>query len=478
VSKIRKALFHSSVSQYGANLIALVSTMIVARLLTPDQLGVFAIASGLVMILSEFKLLGAGEYLVREAQLSENKIRSALGLTVLISWSLGLAVAGSAEWMAGFYRIPSLSDLFYILSVTFILSPFISITVAQANRSFNFSVLLQMNLAASLLSLVATVVLISLGFGIYSLAWALVIRTLVEMLVVMLNPATTVFWRPEFRGVGKIAKFGVFNSTANVVSKGIQIVPDMVIGKLGTTMQVGLFSRGLGFIDFIGRTMLMGISPVALPYLSETLRQGGDVIVAYTRACVLLSAVLWPVLTVAAIASLPTIRVFFGPQWDAAAPIATFMAIWLILRSTHGLANKLFVATGNEKITMVKELVLLILAVTFVISAFPFGLNAIASSFVLLGIIELVLVSWLLKRFLALDYITFYKQFFPNVLISVICGLTTWGISFFISFESEPAWKPVLAIFFCLPVTWLGSLFLFKHPLASELGNLTRRAIS
>jgi O-antigen/teichoic acid export membrane protein len=171
---------------------------------------------------------------------------------------------------------------------------------------------------------------------------------------------------------------------------------------------------------------------------------------------------------------LPTIRVFFGPQWDAAAPIATFMAIWLILRSTHGLANKLFVATGNEKITMIKELVLLILAVTFVIGAFPFGLNAIASSFVLLGIIELVLVSWLLKRFLALDYITFYKQLFPNVLISVICGLTTWGISFFISFESEPAWKPVLAIFFCLPVTWLGFLFLFKHPLASELGNLTR----
>jgi hypothetical protein len=90
--------------------------------------------------------------------------------------------------------------------------------------------------------------------------------------------------------------------------------------------------------------------------------------------------------------------------------------------------------------------------------------------------IRKALVRWLLKLFLTLDYITLHKQLFPNVLISVIFGLTTWGISS-LSFESEPAWKPMLAIFVCLPVTWLASLLLFKHPLASELGKLTRRSI-
>lgn len=452
--------------------------MIVARLLTPDQLGVFAIASAVVMILSDLKLLGAGEYLIREAEISESKIRGALGLTVLISWGLGFVVAASGQWMAAFYEIPALIDLFYILSLSFLLSPFISITVALANRSFNFSVVLQVNLISSLVALVATVALIKLGFGIYSLAWAIVIRAVVEMLVVMSNPATTVFWRPQFRDVGRVAKFGAFNSTASVVSKGIQIVPDLVIGKLGTTTQVGLFSRGLGFVDFLAKTLLMGISPVVLPFFSETHRQGGDVVAAYTRACMLLNALIWPVLTVAAIASLPTIRIFFGPQWDAAAPVASFMAVWLIIRSTHSLANKLLVATGHERITVIKELVLLILAVVFVIGAFRFGLNAVASSFVLLGVVELILVSWLLRRILGLNLLSFFKTLSPNILISIFCGLVTWGISFLIPFESEAAWKPTVAILLCLPPVWVASLFLLKHPLASEVRNLIKRAIS
>lgn len=120
MSRIRKALLHSSISQYGVKLIGLVTMMVVARLLTPEELGVFAIASGIVMLLSEFKLLGAADYLIRERELSEDKIRRALGLTILISWGLGIAVMLSGPWVGRFYEIPSLNTLFIsCLSVCF-----------------------------------------------------------------------------------------------------------------------------------------------------------------------------------------------------------------------------------------------------------------------------------------------------------------------------------------------------------------------
>jgi len=478
MSSIRKALFHSSVSQYGVKLIGLVTTMIVARLLTLEQLGVFAIASGIVMMLSEFKLMGAADYLIREVELSEGKIRRALGLTIIISWGLGIAVAVSGPWVAMFYEMPSLETLFYILSLSFFLSPFISIAMALANREFNFRIVLHVNFVGAIVSLVTTVVLIKLGFGYYALAWAIMARVVTEMIMVMISLSSSVYWRPSFRNVREIAIFGVFNSTANVVKRGIKTVPDMVIGKMGTTTQVGLFSRGLGFVDFLASTLFMGVSPVVLPFLSETRRQGGDVLRAYTRACLMLGALVWPVLTVAAIASLPTIRIFFGPQWDAAAPVASFMAIWMILRTTHNLSNNLLVATGREKLTLVKELLLLLLAVAFVILAFPYGLNAVASSFVLLGIAEIVMVSWILKYFLGLNVARFYRELTPNLFISVLCGLATWAISFFVPFSSEDAWKPVGVIALCLPPVWIGSVFLVKHPLADELMGIVRRVVT
>src|SRR5690554_7299878 len=89
-SSIRRAVLYSSVTRYSMRFMGLFSTMIIARLLTPEEIGTFAIASAIVMVMSEFRLLGAGAYLVREQELTEEKIRSATGLTVLISWGLGL----------------------------------------------------------------------------------------------------------------------------------------------------------------------------------------------------------------------------------------------------------------------------------------------------------------------------------------------------------------------------------------------------
>lgn len=182
--------------------------------------------------------------------------------------------------------------------------------MALANRDFNFRIVLHINFAGAIVSLVATVVLIELGFGYYSLAWAIVVRVAVGLLIVLVSPTVPVYWRPDFRNIRDIAAFGVFTSTANMVKRAIKTVPDMVIGKMGTTTQVGLFSRGLGFVDFLASTLFMGVSPVVLPFLSETRREGGDVLRAYTRASLLLGAMVWPVLMVAAIASLPTIRLF------------------------------------------------------------------------------------------------------------------------------------------------------------------------
>lgn len=76
MSKVRRALLFSFLTRYGGMLIGLASTMIVARLLTPDQIGTFAIASAIVMVISEFRLLGAGMYLVRESEMTEEKVRA------------------------------------------------------------------------------------------------------------------------------------------------------------------------------------------------------------------------------------------------------------------------------------------------------------------------------------------------------------------------------------------------------------------
>jgi O-antigen/teichoic acid export membrane protein len=66
MNAVRTGIIYSSLSRYGLKLIALISSVLFARLLTPVEIGTFAIASSLVMLLAEVRLLGASVYLVRE----------------------------------------------------------------------------------------------------------------------------------------------------------------------------------------------------------------------------------------------------------------------------------------------------------------------------------------------------------------------------------------------------------------------------
>lgn len=187
MSKVRRAVVFSSISQYSVRIIGLVTTMIVARLLTPDELGTFSIASAVVLMVSEFRMLGAGAYLVREKELTDDKIKSALGLTMLTSWGLGILVIAAGPVVSAYYDLDPLAPIFWILSTGFFLGPFISIPMALVARQFNFKMILVADVASSFTSLVVTVSLIYSGFSYYSLAWGHIAKMTVELAIVTLS---------------------------------------------------------------------------------------------------------------------------------------------------------------------------------------------------------------------------------------------------------------------------------------------------
>jgi len=473
MSQVRKAVIFSSFTRYSTMLISLVSTMVVARLLTPKEIGTFAVASAIVMIISEFRILGAGAYLVREAELSAAKVQAALGLTILISWSLGVVVFLSAPLASEFFGLPPVLTIFQILSLNFFLAPLVSIPFALLTRGMKFNLLFRAQVLGVTTNLFVTVFLIYAGMSYYSLAWGHTASTVIQFLLLTLfmRPGR-MSYRPRFTGIMEIANLGVFNSLANILRKATVTVPDIVIGKMGTTYQVGIFSRGLGFIQFVSQTLMMGVSPVALPYLSGARREGGDVRFAYQRASVLLGGMVWPVLAVGSVASLPAIRLFFGDQWDAAAPLASWLAIWAALRSVHWFSNEVLLAVHQERIMVLKDALVFAVLLAGIVLAFSGGLERIAQVFVLVGFLEVALISWVLRAYIALPSLQFFRAWLPNIFIASGCALTTLGIKQIIDFSEAPPWQPAILLALVIPPVWVFLLYLFRHPLYSELRGL------
>ncbi|MTI79112.1 MAG: lipopolysaccharide biosynthesis protein [Marinobacter sp.] len=469
MSQVRRSVIFSSFTRYSIMLISLASTMVVARLLTPDEIGTYAVASAIIMIINEFRILGAGDYLVREAELSVAKVQSAMGLTILISWSLGVLVFMFAPLASEFFGYPAVLTIFQILSLNFFLAPLVSIPFALLTRDMKFNLLFRAEVLAVTTNLFVTVSLIYAGMSYYSLAWGHTASTIIlfVLLTLFLRPER-MSYRPRFKGISEIASLGIFNSLANILRKATVTVPDIVIGKMGTTYQVGIFSKGLGFVQFLSQTLMMGVSPVALPYLSGARREGGDVRFAYQRASVLLGGMVWPVLAVGSLASLPAIRLFFGDQWDAAAPLASSLAIWAALRSVHWFSNEVLLAVHQEKIMALKDALVFGVLLVGIVLAFSGGLERIAQVFVLAGFIEVALISWVLRVYIALPFLPFLRVWLPNIFIAGGCALATLGLKKIVDFSEAPPWQPAILLAVVMPPIWLILLYIFRHPLYLE----------
>ncbi|MCK7548608.1 oligosaccharide flippase family protein [Marinobacter koreensis] len=449
--------------------------MLVARLLTPEEIGTYALASGIIVIMAEFKILGAGEFLIRERNLSKENIKSALALTIIVSWSLGLAIIISAPYVSDFYSVEGLKNLFYILSIGFFFAPFISIPFSILTRDLRFLLLLKLQVFSASTNLLVTLVLIFFGFSYLSLAVGQLSSVLVQFIIIniFMRPSSMTYV-PTFSGMKVVAKFGAFNSSANLLKRATVVMPDLLIGKFGTTFDVGIFSRGLGFIQFVSQTLIMGVNPVALPYLAQSKRDEGLIEDAYTKSSVLLGALVLPVLSVSAVASLPAIRLFFGDQWDSAAPLASWLALWAGFRSIHWFANDAFVAVYHEKVMVFKDLLIFFTLTVGVILTAP-NLLDISKVFVLGGAFEIVLTSVLLKKYIGLTLINFYKKYASNFVIASACGLLTILISKVYEFDTAQPWKPAIAISLIMPPFWILLLFLFKNPLFLEIKKIANK---
>lgn len=468
MASVRQSVIYSSLSRYLLMGIGLLSAVVVARLLTPAEIGIWAIGSAIVMILSEFRLLGAGVYLVREPELSETKIRSALGVTFLISWALGILVVLVSPLLAGFYDIEGLRWLFYMLSMTFFLAPFVSIPYALLQRSMNFGRLFVVTVCGAGIGFAVTIAGIFLGLSYYAMALGFIANA-VTQLVLANSLIRQRYWRPEFRDIVPVMRLGAYSSASNMLKKSLLTVPDMIIGKMGTPTQVGLFSRGLGFVEFLSASVQQGVSPVALPYLSEKVRAKADVGKAYLRAGVLVGGVLWPVLAVAAVSSLPVIRFFFGDQWDQAAPVASVLAVWAMMRCVHSLAPELLLSTGLERLLMLRELVLLLVCVAGVLVLFRFGLVFAAMAFLLVGMADLTFTGWIVARRFGISLYRLSMAWGRNLVLALACAAVTLVVDVWLDFDTATPWVVVLVLVLVITPVWYIGLGLLRHPLWQEV---------
>lgn len=463
MNRINTAVFFSALGQYATQIITFSSTVVLARILSPSEIGMYSIAGVTIMIAGELRSFGISHYLVREQKLDREKIQTVLGLAIGISWFLGLTIIAAAPFIANFYNQPPIKLLLWIMSVSFFIGPFVSVPVGLWTREMNFKPIFTRTFIGAIVGGASSITLILLGYSYYGLAIGYVLGLTSELIFTIVSRPENSVWVPKFKRIPGLLKFGFYISLTGMFFRFSEGVPDLVIGRFNPVASVGIFSRGFGAILFIKNLLENAVGPVVMPHLSEVNRSGGSVAEAYLKAINLLVVIIWPLMAVASAAAYPMINFLFGSQWNLSVTLTSILALWAILTYANYFGDSALIAVKQEKLMFQISLATYIFRLIVVIIGATESLEYVAWAMVISGVFDAIIYIWALKKAIDLKLKDLWFTVCPNLVIASCCWLVTKLLDHIIVFESHSAFYSIAIIAPTLFIVWLVLLFALKH---------------
>jgi O-antigen/teichoic acid export membrane protein len=312
---IKRAFILSSIERYYGFIVALVTTIIVSRLLSPAEVGQFSVAMAVAGLALSLKELGVSSFLIRTAQLDPAHLRLGFGLSLTLSATLGLIVLALSGPFGQFFDSAEVTALIRIVSINFFVLPLGTVNFAMIQRAMRFDLSARIGVFATTCSLVVTIYLAANDHGAASLAWGSVALSVATVAATLYLTPEQRFVRPQLKGARDIVSFGGQTTVSTVIADLNARLPEFMLGRVDSLTSAGLYSRAGGLNQNLNDLIQRGAQPVVLPYFASIQRAGGDAIAAYWRLSMLVVGIGWPAYALLAALAEPLTLVLFGEKW-------------------------------------------------------------------------------------------------------------------------------------------------------------------
>lgn len=403
---VRKALGLSAISQLVNFVLGFASVVIVSRLLTPAEIGVFSVAVSVLGFAHVFREFGVGQYLVQAKVVGREQLRAAFSLTLFFSWSIAAVLYLGRIPLAAFYNHEGIAEVLALLSLNFVLLPFGTPLLSLLQRELKFGTLAVVSICNSVASTTTTIVAALAGESYLSMAWGAIAGHITNIVLLNFIRRGEIFMFPTFKGLREIVKFGSVSSLVSFLSEIGASAPDLILGRTLGFSAVAYYSRAAGLRKMVLGQLATLVNKVYFPSFAKNVRSGQNPAELYSRAMNYLLAVTVPTMGLLALLAEPLIIFLFGPQWERAAPLATLLCVFSIISAPYSMANLSLVASGNINRVLHVQLAIQGLRVAILATSIWFSLEIVVPLLGLVAIAEAVFYQNALHKAFQLTFMT------------------------------------------------------------------------
>lgn len=466
---LRRALLFSFAGKYLTMLIDFASVMIVSRLLSPAEIGVYSLAAASVVIGQMLRDFGLSLYIIQEKDLSTEKIQTCFTISLLLCWTIAGVYYLSAPFIAGFLNATGVEELIKILAFNFLIIPFGTFTLAVLKREMKFEKLMLIDVASTIVRVAALLTMLFYGVGVVAMAYSSVMGTVTTMLMTLPFKDWS-HYRIRFQNFRHIAAFSTTISMTNILAELRQIIAEFAIGKQLSVEAVAFYSKASSTTALFSKLILQVISPAIQPYLANLRRNEGDVKSTMLKVFTYVQALSFPFYLFLFYFSEEVILLLYGPQWGTVPPLLEIFCLSMAVANFFPVTDQIFNVTGHEKfvLRLATTLMFLRLAMIGGFVVYDLSLVQLVSMFAALSVTRSLVVAIKLRA-------AFQIGFFENA--RVLMHNASIGLVLLGSFYIEKQWLKMdasdylqfAAIGAASFGIWIALILATRHPVSEEI---------
>jgi O-antigen/teichoic acid export membrane protein len=424
----------AAASYAGGRLLVFVATLVLARLLVPDEFGLVAFALAVMHYLEYLTDLGLGAALVYRPDAEDPKVSST-------AFWIGIG-GGLVLFAVSWFIAPVLGELgpddrvvplFRVLALYFLFTAFGKAHEYLLRRALDFRRLFWPQFLAGLVKGVVSIVLAFEGAG----AWSLIIGQLAGALCQSAALWMVLPWRPSFTisrsHLRPMLRFGLGIVAVGLLGQGARNFDYLIVGaKLGA-VALGLYYLAFRLPELVILSGFQVANEVLFPFYArlregvaeetEELRRG------YLQTVRLGSMVALPAAFVMASLAVPLVLTLYGEEWRASAAPLAYVAIWAGVASLASMPGAVLKAVGRSwLLTATGVMQIAILFPTIWVAA-GFSITAVAASQVVAQTLSLALLGAIIGRILQLPWYATFTAGAPALVLSVVTAAAIYPLT-------------------------------------------------
>ncbi len=445
-----KGSLATGLSQGIAMGFTIISAVILARLLTPDDFGLIGMVTVVVNFLFIFKDIGLSQATIQKDEITHSQISTLFWINSFISLTLGLLLAASGPLVSRFYDRSELTPIMFVLAFTFVVEGLTIQHTALLRRHLRFTAVAIADILSRFSYLVTAIIMALSGFS----YWALVGGHIMRSLVLLSFTLYYCPWVPgrmeKGTGVRKMMMFGGHLTIGHLLAYLARNLDGILIGRIYGAAPLGLYNKAYHLLMQPLSQIRLPLTHLALPVLSSLKKEPERYRNYFKKLLDLSISVALPVTVYCFMDGEFVIRFILGPQWLEATEVFQILAIGGIFVSASFLPGLALLSHGHSKKYMQLLIATSIIQSLSFVVGINFGINGIAMAYTISSF--LVLIPMIIMSFKG-TFVT-ARMFFVTILwpllLAVAAGVVLYVLLHFLSSDSTSTHLAVAVIYFIL----------------------------